>query len=232
MVMKFWVRLLVILVNLCGIHEISRAQLNTVYGVFPTINPLYRLNNRCFIEGYYFGARPIISSSQNSDIPVPSWLLWYAEQSISRSFNKGVSITGSYVFQREQISPQQSILEHRLYAQIAKTYTWKNNMIKHRLRHDYRFFKDSFRHRLRYQLMLKHDFSDDSYWTVGQELFFNLSNGSGRIYNENWFNASVGLKLSKHHSLEVGALNVTWHVSGSQWFNQWYLQPTWIIAMN
>ncbi len=230
--MNFLIRVVITVIYLCAVHEISRAQLNTVYGIFPTINPVYKLNDHFLIEGYYFGARPIISSSKFSNVPDPSWLMWYAEQNVSRSFKKGISITGSYVFQREQISPRQFISEHRLYAQISKTHAWKNKMIKHRLRHDYRFFKDSFKHRLRYQFVLKHDFNDYFYSIVGQEFFFNLSKGSDRVFNENWFNASVGLKLSKHHSLEVGALNVTWHVSGSQWFNQWYLQPTWIIAMN
>ncbi len=232
MEMKNWIGLIFILMHLCFSGEYLHAQLTNVYGVFPTINPSYRFNDGCVAEGYYFGASPVVSFSESREIHVPQWLMLYAEQGLSVSFGHGWSMTGSYVFQEEQTTDRKFVAEHRLHAQIAKEYKWKSKVLKHRFRHDNRFFNDHFKHRIRYQVSYKQAFNEHFYWATGQEFFFNLSRGKVKTYNENWFNALFGIKLSKHHSLELGALNVVWHTGGNEWLNQWYFQPTWLIGLN
>jgi hypothetical protein len=230
--MKNWIGLIFILMHLCFSGEYLHAQLTNVYGVFPTINPSYRFKDGCVAEGYYFGASPMISPAESREIQVPQWLMLYAEQSLSGSFGKGWSMTGSYVFQKEQLAYKRFVNEHRLYFQIAKLYAWKNKEIKMRLRHDNRFFDDYFKHRIRYQVSYKQIFNDYFYWVTGQEFFFNLSHGNGRVYNENWFNSSLGIRLGKLYFLELGVLNVIWHTDGKNWLNQWYFQPTLLMGLN
>ena len=45
---------------------------------------------------------------------------------------------------------------------------------------------------------------------------------------ENWFYAALGWNLNSQNKLEAGLLYVTWDIGNKSWFNQYYLQFTWI----
>jgi hypothetical protein len=221
----FLILFLTVAVNIIG-------QKTNVYGVFPTYNQWGKLNEKTNYELYYFTAAPIFGDVKYSGVSPRNWLLMYAEQSITYSPVKSWGLTGSYVYQVENGYDKANVDEHRLFLQTYYALHWNKVTMKHRLRHDSRFFSDVFKHRLRYQIALRGDWESGNYWTIGQEFFFELTNGSEKLYNENWFNTGIGIKLNDQNYLELGALNVTWATAKGRWFNQWYFQPTWVYRLD
>ncbi len=209
-----------------------RSQNASVFGVFPTYNQWGKLNEKSSYELYYFTAAPMIGDVHYSGVTHRNWLLMYAEQSFTYSPVKSLGLTGSYVYQVENGFDQKNVDEHRLFIQTAYALHRDKVTMKHRLRHDSRFFSEVYKHRLRYQIALRGDWESGNYWTIGQEFFLELTKGAEKVYNENWFNAGIGIKLNNHHYLELGALNVTWATSKGVWFNQWYFQPTWVYRLD
>ena len=52
------------------------------------------------------------------------------------------------------------------------------------------------------------------------------------IYNENWAYLGFGRKLSEQNNIELGVLYVTWNIGKNTWFNQYYLQFSWVNHIN
>ena len=208
------------------------SQNSNVYGIFPTINIWGKLSEKVNYELYYFTAAPLIGDVEYSKISNRNWLLMYAEHSLTFAPLKSLSLTGSYVHQVENGYGKGNIGENRFFFQAAHAIQLQKISLKQRLRHDSRFLKNDFKHRIRYQLSCRHDWESGNYFTVGQEFFFELTKGSNKLYNENWLNAGVGIKLNDKNYIELGALSVSWTTAKGTWFNQWYFQPTWVHRFN
>jgi hypothetical protein len=209
-----------------------KAQNTHVLGVFPTIDHSGKFGKASEYGLYYFLAAPLTELTSNNSVKMPNALLFYLEQSYTYHFSDHISGTGSYVYQEENAFRVNTIRENRIYLQLAYAYSNDNNHFKHRLRHDSRFFTDQFKHRLRYQFSFKHEWESGNYFTFGQEFFFELTKNSSKTYNENWANAAYGIQLNERNFLELGVLCVSWNTGGSNWFNQWYFQPTWVSKLN
>jgi hypothetical protein len=209
-----------------------KAQDTHVLGVFPTIDHSGKFGKASEYGLYYFLAAPLTELTSTNSVKTPNALLFYLEQSYTYHFSDHISGTGSYVYQEENAFRANTIRENRIYLQMAYAYSHNNNHFKHRLRHDSRFFSDQFKHRLRYQFSFKHEWKSGNYFTFGQEFFFELTKNASKTYNENWANAAYGIQLNERNFLELGVLYVTWNTGGSNWFNQWYFQPTWVSKLN
>lgn len=209
-----------------------KAQDTHVIGVFPTIDHGGRFGKASEYGLYYFLAAPLSELTTYSAVKTPNALLFYLEHSYTYAFSDHISGTGSYVYQEENAFRANSIRENRIHLQLAYFYSQNNNNFKHRLRHDSRFFSDQFKHRLRYQFSYKHEWETGNYFTFGQEFFFELTKNASKTYNENWANAAYAIQLNERNFLELGVLYVTWNTGGSNWFNQWYFQPTWVSKLN
>ena len=66
------------------------------------------------------------------------------------------------------------------------------------------------------------------YFTAYEELFFSTVSGSDPVYEENWAYAALGIKINERNKIESGLLYITWSIGKPNWFNQYYLQLTWI----
>lgn len=201
-------------------------------GFFPTIDHSGKFGKASEYGLYYFLAVPLTELTTTNSVKTPNALLFYLEQSYAYHFSDHLSGTVSYVYQEENAFRVNTMRENRVYLQMAFTYSQNNNHFKHRLRHDSRFFSDQFKHRLRYHFSYKHEWESGNYLTIGQEFFFELTKNAFKIYNENWANAAYGIKLNERNYLELGVLYVTWNTGGTNWFNQWYFQPTWVSKLN
>ncbi len=209
-----------------------QAQDAHIIGVFPTIDHSGKFGKTSEYGLYYFLAAPLVEITTTNTVKTPNALLFYLEQSYTYHFNDHFSGTASYVYQEENAFRVNTIRENRIYLQLAYTHSINNTHFKHRLRHDSRFLTDQFKHRLRYQFSLKHEFESGNYIALGQEFFFDLTKNASPVYNENWANASYGIKLNERNFIELGVLYVTWNTGGTNWFNQWYFQPTWVSKLN
>ncbi len=114
----------------------------------------------------------------------------------------------------------------------------KSIAFKHRLRFDNRFIqnditgKTPYTNRLRYLIGVSIPIKDKLYFTAYEEAFFNTYKGATAIYAENWAYAALGIKLNEKNKIETGLLYITWNTGVDTWFNQYYLQVTWVSHIN
>lgn len=212
------------------------AKSSFVGGLFPTIDHSGTITKHLDYSLYYFGAFPLVNF-KNPDISKdPNFLLFYSEQALTYNINEHFSLTGSYVYQRENVTKSNFSNEHRAYIQATYKHSAKTVNFKHRLRFDNRFIHDNatgktpYTHRLRYLFGL--DFpiktnKDNLYFTAYEETFFNTFKNADAVYGENWAYAALGPKLNDNNKLETGLLYITWNTGGQNWFHQFYLQLTW-----
>jgi hypothetical protein len=124
--------------------------------------------------------------------------------------------------------------ENRFYLQAKLKNKFAKFTLSHRLRFDGRFIQNRvtntypFAHRVRYQLGLETPINGKLYFTAYEEVFFNTFKGASPVYGENWFYAALGRKINERNKIEAGLLYVTWNIGNKNWFNQYYLQFTWI----
>ena len=210
-------------------------------GLFPTIDHSAVFTDRWGYSIYYFGAFPIINLRIPDIGKDPNFLLFYSEQALTYSLSKKLSFTGSYVYQRANVVYKDYVNENRFYLQATYKHSFKKYNIKHRFRFDGRFIenrllnKTSFTHRARYLIGV--DFpikskKNNNYLTFYEELFFATSGKTAPFYEENWAYAAIGKKLNEKNKLELGILYITWKLAQNSWFNQYYLQFTWINYLN
>jgi len=207
------------------------AQNTTVVGFFPTIDHSGELNNRFSYNSYLFGALKPYSSQEG-----PRRALYiYAEQGLSYSFNDKLSFTNSYVYERQQPFENNARNEHRLFQQLTLKHRLNQFSLKQRLRFDERFIQNNqtglydFSHRLRYLLGGDYKFNSAFYLMYYTEVFFNTTKGVKFQFNENWSALQLGWNINEHNAIEFGYLFVGWiHDSQNNWFNQHYLQTTWV----
>ena len=137
-----------------------RAQSTFVSGLFPTIDLAGTITKKMDYSFYYFGAFPLLNFNSPSIKEDSKVLLLYSEQALTYNLSKRISITGSYVFQRENTFEKNYTNENRIYVQSTYKHSLKDANFKHRLRFDNRFIqnketgKTPFSHRLRYLIGL------------------------------------------------------------------------------
>lgn len=203
-----------------------------VAGVFPTIDHAGSLNDKLEYSLYYFAAFPLINLDRGN--PDAYFNLFYSEQALSYKISSKSSVTGSYVYQRANVVYDNFVNENRFYLQAKFKHSVGKLALTHRIRFDGRFIHDRslnqtpFTHRVRYLIGVERFISTNIYLTAYEEAFFNTFENPVVIYAENWTYAAVGRKLNKKNKVELGLLYITWNVANKSWFNQYYMQASWI----
>jgi hypothetical protein len=212
----------------------SEAQNINVAGVFPTIDHSGDLTGKAGYSLYYFGAFPLLNLDAPELKKDANFILFYSEQAVSYNLTQKFSLTGSYVYQRENAVYDNYVNENRFYFQAKYKHSFKKLNFVHRLRFDGRFIQNRvtnetpFTHRARYLFSFDFPISGKSYVIAYEEAFFNTFENASAMYGENWAYAAYGCKLNKKNKIEAGILYVTWNIGKSSWFNQYYFQLTWI----
>ncbi len=205
-----------------------------VGGVFPTIDHSADISNKVGYGLYYFVAFPLVNFQKPNISKDANFLLFYSEQSLSYKLTDKLSITGSYVYQRSNVTVQNYVNENRFYVQTTYKHSLKKVNLKYRLRFDGRFIKDRitnetpFTNRVRALVGFDVPINEKLYFAAYEEVFFNTFKNASAIYGENWAYAAIGKKINSSNKLEAGVLYITWNTGGNNWFNQYYAQVTWI----
>jgi hypothetical protein len=216
------------------IFKISNAQNLNIGGIFPTLDHSGKLNTRFEYSLYYFSALTVINFKKDKIESNPYYHLLYAEQALHYNLSEKFIVTSSYVYQRENVFLNNYSNENRFYIQLKYKHTFTKFNITHRMRFDGRFIQNNitnkkpFTHRLRYLIGIDFPINEKTYFTAYEEPFFNTVKNSTPVYNENWAYGAFGKKLNIKNKVEAGLLYVTWNIGNSEWFNQYYLQLTWI----
>ncbi len=207
-------------------------------GIFPTIDHSGTINQKFDYGLYYFAAIPMFNL-KNPSISKDSYFnLLYLEQSLTYKKTENLSFTGSYLYQRANVTTSNYVKENRIYLQAKYKHKVAGSTISHRIRFDGRFIQNRvthtfpFTHRLRYQIGVEKYLSDKAYVSGYQELFLNTTKNATHIYNENWAYLGYGRKLNEQNKIELGVLYVTWNIGNKAWFNQYYLQFSWVNHIN
>lgn len=218
-----------------------KAQSTIVGGVFPTIDHSGTITKNLDYSLYYFGAFPLVNLNNSNISKDVNFLLFYSEQALTFNVNRHLSFTGSYVYQRENVTSDNYVNENRVHVQATFKHLVKMVNLKHRFRFDNRFVHNKatgetpYTHRARYLIGL--DFPIKSkkknlYFTAYEEAFFNTFRNAGAVYAENWAYAAIGIKLNDKNKIETGPLFITWNTGGNNWFHQYYLQSTWVSHLD
>ena len=217
---------------------VAKSQSSYVAGVFPTIDHSGALTSKIEYGIYYFAAFPLINLKKADLKKDPYFNLLYLEQAITYKLTDKLSLTGSYLYQRANVVYDNYVNENRFYIQAKYKHTIKKVNLTHRFRFDGRFIhnnytdKSPFTHRVRYLLGIDTPLNETLYFTAYEEAFFNTFKNAGVTYGENWAYAALGKKLNAHNKIEAGILYITWNTGVHSWFNQYYLQLTWINHLN
>ena len=214
------------------------AQSFNVGGIFPTIDHSGKISSKLDYSLYYFAAFPIVNFEKPDASKDSYFHLFYSEQALSYNVNNKFSLTGSYVYQRENVVYDNYVNENRFYAQAKYKHSINNINLTHRLRFDGRFIHNRFTnelpftHRMRYLIGMDVPLFEKLYLTAYEEAFFNTFENAGAVYGENWAYAALGKKLNEKNKIEAGILYVTWNIGKQSWFNQYYFQLTWISQLD
>ncbi len=209
-----------------------------VGGAFPTIDHSGSLTSKLDYSLYYFAAFPLINLKNPDLAKNPYFNLFYLEQALTYKLTDKFSLTGSYVYQRANVVYDNYVNENRFYVQAKYKHTIKKVNLTHRLRFDGRFIHNRatnqtpFTHRVRYLIGMDTPINEKLYFTAYEETFFNTFKNPGAVYGENWAYAAIGKKLNKRNKIELGILYITWNIGNKNWFNQYYLQATWISHLD
>jgi len=216
----------------------ARSQSSYFTGAFPTIDHSGDITNKLGYGLYYFGAFPLVNLKTPNITKDANFLLFYSEQSLSYKLKDKFSLTGSYVYQRANAVYDNYVNENRAYVQAKYKHSVNRINLTHRVRFDARFIQNRitnttpFTHRVRYLFGIDLPINNKFYFTMYEEAFFNTVNNASPVYNENWANASLGIKLNEKNKMEAGILYITWNTGGNNWFNQYYLQLAWISHLD
>jgi len=224
----------IILLMLCMINIKATAQSTYVGGLFTAIDHSGRLSKKWNYSIYYFAAFPLVNLKKPDVSKDAYFNLLYFEQALSYKLTDKLTLTGSYLYVRTNVVQTDFVNENRFYLQGTYKHTVKKINIRHRLRFDGRFIQNTVTHetpftnRLRYLIGVDFTIKDKIYFTGYEEAFFNTYNGASVIYGENWAYAGIGKKLNTANKIELGILYTSWNTGGTNWFNQYYAQVTWI----
>lgn len=227
-------RTLLLIFILSQFNNSLNAQNVNVGGLFLTIDHSGSLTSRMDYSFYYFGSFPLVNFNSSNGSKDAYFHQFYAEQALTYKPSENLSFTGSYVYQRTNVLRSDYVNENRFYLQTKYKNKFTKFSLSHRLRFDGRFIQDRitntypFSHRIRYQLGFEKPINDKLYFNAYEEVFFNTFKGVNPVYGENWAYAGLGKKLNEQNKLEAGLLYVTWNIGNHNWFNQYYLQFTWI----
>ncbi len=211
------------------------AQNTTITGFFPTIDHSGKLNNRFSYNNYWFGSIKPYASTEGS----ARALYLYAENGLTYKITDQFSFTNSYVYERQQPFEMNARNEHRLFQQITLNLPVNKANIKQRIRFDERWIENiknhqfQFSHRIRYLLGSAISFSEKYYLLSYTEFFFNTTKGNKFQFNENWSILQLGYNINQNNAIEFGYLFIGWiNDNQNNWFNQHYLQTTWVSKLN
>lgn len=232
-------RLIVVSLILC--HYSLIAQNINHYGVFPTIDHTGVLSDRWSYGLYYFNAFNVVNEKGEGKEDRPGYFVFYAEQSLSYSLNKTLSVTGSYVYERQNPTRENHRNENRFYIQT----TWKPEVdktrLKFRVRFDGRFIQDPvtkerpFTSRVRFLLGGSRDITANKkfYLTAYNEFFFDTYKDAPVTYSENWAYVGIGARTKKAGNWELGPLYICWVTNSDRdLLNFYYLQLSWITTLD
>jgi hypothetical protein len=214
------------------------SQSSYVAGVFPTIDHSGTLTGKLDYSLYYFAAFPVIDLQKPDPSKDSYFNLFYSEQALTYKLSKGLSLTGSYVYQRANAVYDNYASENRFYLQAKYKHAAGKINLTHRLRFDGRFIQNRytgetpFTHRLRYLIGMDVPINEKLYFTAYEEAFFNTFKIASATYGENWAYAAMGKKLGSKNKIELGILYITWNTGVHSWYNQFYLQATWISHLD
>jgi hypothetical protein len=212
------------------------AQNMTYGGLFPTIDHSVELSKRIGYNVYVFDAIKPYANTINDVTDASRSLYIYGEAGLTYAISKQLSITASYVYERQNPFRNSYRNENRAFQQLTLKLPLGKTELKQRLRFDERFIQNRetggtpFTHRLRYLIGLKRPIRNDKmYFFLYSEAFFNTTSGAQYVFNENWSAAQIGFKLNGWSSLETGLLYVGWiNNRHADWLNQFYLQVSWV----
>lgn len=211
-----------------------KGQSINVGGVFPTIDHSGNLSNKLEYSLYYFAAFPIFKFDGINISKKSYFHLFYSEQALNYNLSKKISLTGSYVYQRENVIDDNFVNENRFYVQTKYNHKVQKVNFTHRIRFDGRFIqnritnKTPFTHRVRYLVGIDMPINENIYFTAYEEAFFNSFKKAEVVFGENWTYTAIGKKLNDKNKIELGLLFITWHIGKTNWFNQYYFQLSWI----
>lgn len=222
------------------IGSIAHAQQNINYGgVFPTVDHSGKLSDKWSYNAYLFAAAKPYSHTNSLNLKDNARILYaYSETGISYNITPQLSATASYVYERQNPFEDNYRNENRLFQQLTLKLPFKSEFeLKQRLRFDERFIgnrltgKIDFSHRVRYLIGVSRPINDKWYFFGYSEVFFGTS---GKFqFNENWSALQLGRKFNSIHAIEFGFLYVGWiYNDANNWFNQHYLQFTWVSKLN
>lgn len=181
---------------------LGKSQNINVGGVFPTIDHSGDVSDKFGYSLYYFAAFPLINFN-SPDVSKDSYFhLFYSEQALTYNATTKFSLTGSYVYQRENVVYDNYVNENRFYVQAKYKHSIKKVNLTHRLRFDGRFVQNRFinetpfTHRVRYLIGMDVPINEKVYFTAYEEAFFNTFENPGAVYGENWAYAALGKKLN------------------------------------
>ena len=230
--MKKWRLIAVALLLFCFS---SSAQNISIGGIFPTIDHSGEFSKRWSYNSYLFAAIKPYQSNEGD----ARTLYFYGEFGLSYMLVNNLWLTASYVYERQNPFEDIARNEHRLFQQLTYLLPLNRFHIKQRLRFDERFIENistgkfEFSHRLRYLLGATYDLSDKYYLMSYTEFFFNTMSGANFQFNENWSAFQLGYKINQKNAIEIGYLFVGWiYNSQNDWFNQHYLQATWVSKLD
>lgn len=210
---------------------------STSLGVMPTIDHSGTINKYWSYNLYYFGGINLINRTERAGAEEhANFFVFYGENALSYRINKGLSVSGAYVYERQRPFDSNYRNEHRFFVQG----TWKYKMgkieLRHRLRYDGRFIQDRIKEEFPYTSRIRYLFGANVpmnegklYLNTYNEFFFNTYRAASSIYGENWAYAGLGLKTARNSAFEAGPLYIFW-VNGNAFkdMNHFvYLQLTW-----
>lgn len=209
---------LILIGTFCLTFYSIKAQNINVAGIFPTVDHSGTLTNKFDYGLYYFGAFPLVNF-KNPDLSKDAYFhLLYLEHALTYKKSDNLSFTGSYVYQRANVTATNYTNENRFYLQAKYKHVFPKLKLTHRLRFDGRFIQNRitntypFSHRLRYLIGFETPISEKNYITGYEELFFNTTKNASVVYGENWFYTALGRKLNDNNKIEAGLLYVTWNI--------------------
>lgn len=217
--------LLIFSLFILGFHPLSGQNKHAI-GFFPTIDHSGNFTNKWSYNSYNFAANNIKSSYS-------TFLYVYTENGLHYQLHPKLTLSNSFVYERQEPFNPQNRNEYRLFQQLTLKNQWGKVGLKNRFRIDERWVENTinkryqFSTRLRYLIGYQYDLNPKKYITAYTEAFFATNNQFK--FNENWSAVQIGHRLNAKNSIEIGYLFVSWiYNNNNQWFNQHYLQFTWV----
>lgn len=226
--------LLIVAVLLCVsvvAQNVNRA------GISPAIDYSGQFSRKWSGNFYTFSAFHLHDFSQQKIRSEYRYYFVNTEASLSYHTSEKLSLSGGFVFQRYVPLSRGYLDERRIFIQGSRNHLWDSTVVKQRLRFELMNFsflsiRSGHYHRLRYRLGIESPISDKLYFTAFIESMINTSNKINYRWVENWLYFGIGRHRNHRNRLELGGMNISWRLSRGGWFNQFYLQASWIRTLS